>query len=91
MNETQTTKPGRAGAEYGAEAIRMVRENEYDAVLMDMQMPVMDGYEATKVIRSWEKDKNMKETPIIAFTAHALKEEVERCLEAGCHRYAKVF
>lgn len=71
-------------AENGEEAFEKFMLNGYDLVLMDMQMPVMDGYEATRIIRRWEEDKNIKETPIIAFTAHALKEEVQRCLDAGC-------
>ena len=71
-------------AENGEEAFEKFMEKRYDLLLMDMQMPVMDGYEATRIIRRWEEDKNIKETPILAFTAHALKEEVERCLEAGC-------
>jgi CheY-like chemotaxis protein len=71
-------------AENGEEAFENFMVEKYDLVLMDMQMPVMDGYEATRIIRRWEKDKNQKETPIIAFTAHALKEEVQVCLDAGC-------
>ena len=71
-------------AENGEEAFEKFMEKRYDLLLMDMQMPVMDGYEATKIIRRWEEDKNIKETPILAFTAHALKEEVERCIDAGC-------
>ncbi|MGD9068579.1 MAG: response regulator [Methyloceanibacter sp.] len=67
-------------AENGAEAIRMVRENEYDAVLMDMQMPVMDGIEATKVIRS---EPQFQTLPIIAMTAAAMAADRDRCLEAG--------
>ena len=47
-------------------------------------MPVMDGYEATRIIRKWEKENGLDETPIIAFTAHALKEEVASCIKAGC-------
>ena len=71
-------------AENGEEAIEMFTANEYDLVLMDMQMPVMDGYTATRVIRGWEKKNERKAIPVIAFTAHALKEELEKCLEAGC-------
>ena len=67
-------------AENGAEAIRMVRDNEYDAVLMDMQMPVMDGIEATKVIRS---EPQFEKLPIIAMTAAAMAADRDRCLEAG--------
>jgi len=51
---------------------------------MDMQMPVMDGYTATREIRKWESKNGIKPTPIIALTAHALKEEEEESLEAGC-------
>jgi two-component system sensor histidine kinase/response regulator len=64
----------------GAEAVRMVRENEYDVVLMDMQMPVMDGIEATKAIRSEERFRDL---PIVAMTAAAMAIDRERCLSAG--------
>jgi len=67
-------------AENGADAVRMVRENDYDVVLMDMQMPVMDGIEATRMIRS---DSRFKDLPIIAMTANALVSDREMCLEAG--------
>lgn len=71
-------------AKDGEEAVEKFTARQYDLVLMDMQMPVMDGYTATRVIRGWEKRNEKKETPVIAFTAHALKEEIERCIEAGC-------
>jgi len=67
-------------AENGAEAVKMVRENDYDVVLMDMQMPVMDGIEATHAIRA---DARFKSLPIIAMTANALAADRERCLAAG--------
>jgi PAS domain S-box-containing protein len=67
-------------AENGADAVRMVRENDYDVVLMDMQMPVMDGIEATRMIRS---DPRFSDLPIIAMTANALASDREMCLEAG--------
>jgi two-component system, sensor histidine kinase and response regulator len=67
-------------AENGAEAVRMVRENDYDVVLMDMQMPVMDGIEATQLIRS---DERFRTLPIIAMTANALVSDREMCLQAG--------
>jgi len=51
---------------------------------MDVQMPVMDGREATRQIRDWEKKQKNDVTPIIALTAHAIKEEIDLCLEAGC-------
>ena len=67
-------------AENGAVAVRMVDENDYDAVLMDMQMPVMDGIEATEAIRS---DTRFRDLPIIAMTANAMAADRERCLDAG--------
>lgn len=71
-------------AENGALAVDMYKENSYDLVLMDVQMPVMDGHQATRLIRDWEKDKNKARTPIISLTAHAIKEEVDKCMAAGC-------
>ena len=67
-------------AENGEEAVKMVRENDYDIVLMDMQMPVMDGIEATEAIRS---DERFKDLPIVAMTANAMAVDRERCLNAG--------
>ena len=67
-------------AENGADAVRMVRENTYDVVLMDMQMPIMDGIEATKTIRS---DPRFQSLPIIAMTANAMASDRELCLQAG--------
>ena len=48
-------------------------------------MPVMDGYTATRAIRAWEQEKNLHPTPIIALTAHAMREHAERSVEAGCN------
>ena len=67
-------------AETGAEAVRMVHENDYDIVLMDMQMPVMDGIEATRILRS---DPRFQKLSIIAMTANALVSDREICLQAG--------
>src|SRR5262245_39266768 len=67
-------------AENGEVAVRMVQDNQYDLVLMDMQMPVMDGIEATRAIRS---DPRLADLPIIAMTANAMAVDRERCLEAG--------
>jgi response regulator RpfG family c-di-GMP phosphodiesterase len=62
-----------------------VKNNFYDVILMDVQMPVMDGYEATKAIRMMET--SIKDVPIIALTANATKKDVERCLAAGMNDY----
>jgi CheY-like chemotaxis protein len=67
-------------AENGEAAIRLVQNNDYDVVLMDMQMPVMDGVEATRIIRS---DPRFQKLPIIAMTANAMASDRETCLEAG--------
>jgi signal transduction histidine kinase/DNA-binding response OmpR family regulator len=66
----------------GSEAVRLVAACHYDAVFMDCQMPVMDGYTATGHIRSLDKSRNTH-TPIIAMTAHASAADHKRCLEAG--------
>jgi two-component system sensor histidine kinase/response regulator len=67
-------------AENGEVALRLVKANDYDAVLMDMQMPVMDGIEATRAIRA---DRRFAGLPIIAMTANAMASDRELCLEAG--------
>ncbi len=67
-------------AENGEIAVRMVKEKSYDIVLMDMQMPVMDGLEATRVIRT---DGRFATLPIVAMTANAMDADKQRCLEAG--------
>ncbi len=68
-------------ANNGKEAVEKVQATEYDAVLMDIQMPVMDGFAATREIRKWEKEDFR--IPIIAMTAHAMTEDRVRSLEAG--------
>jgi PAS domain S-box-containing protein len=71
-------------AEDGSIAVDKFKEGGYDLVLMDMQMPVMDGYTATWEIRRWEKKHELRRTPIIALTAHALIGDTEKSIEAGC-------
>jgi CheY-like chemotaxis protein len=70
----------------GKQAIAATQGAEFDLVLMDIQMPEMDGFEATVEIRKLEKLTGRR-TPIIALTAHALKEDRERCLSAGMDAY----
>jgi CheY-like chemotaxis protein len=70
--------------ENGQEALDQVKEQKYDLILMDMQMPVMNGFEATQKIRQLDEYKN---TPIIALTAFAMKGDREKCLEAGATDY----
>jgi CheY-like chemotaxis protein len=71
-------------AENGAEALEKRRQGHYDLVLMDMQMPVMDGYTATREIRAWEKAQTLARVPILALTAHALSNSSKESFEAGC-------
>ncbi|HOL04793.1 MAG TPA: response regulator [Syntrophorhabdaceae bacterium] len=71
-------------AENGEEAVRLYKEGRYNLVLMDIQMPVMDGYEATRQIRMWETESRAEKTPVVALTAFALKEEIQKSIDAGC-------
>ncbi|MBN2821573.1 MAG: response regulator [Coriobacteriia bacterium] len=72
--------------ENGAEAVEAFAASPggFDLVLMDMQMPVMDGYQATRKIREFERDSGERHTPVVALTAYALKEEIQKSLDAGC-------
>ncbi|MET0986119.1 MAG: response regulator [Steroidobacteraceae bacterium] len=72
-------------AEDGAQALAAVRAQSYGLILMDMQMPVMDGIEATRLIR--ELEAGGRRTPIVALTANAMMGQLERCLEAGMDNY----
>jgi len=69
-------------ASNGQEAVMMLQQMPYDLVLMDCQMPEMDGYTATRKIREWERD-SQRHTPILAMTANAMREDRARCLESG--------
>jgi|GEM_PF-2972070 len=69
----------------GAAAVELFKKSHYDIVLMDMQMPVLDGFEATKVIREHEKTQGLKPTAVVALSAYAMEEERKRSKEAGCN------
>ncbi len=71
----------------GHEAIEAFRQTAYDLVLMDCQMPEMDGFETTKVLREHEHSMNRPSTPIIALTAHATAQDRAECLAAGMDDY----
>lgn len=71
----------------GIEAVESYKKGGYDLLLMDENMPNMNGSEATKLIRQYEKEQNLKHTPIIALTANAIKGDKERFLEAGMDEY----
>lgn len=68
----------------GQEAVERVKQSDYDLVFMDVQMPVMDGLTATRTIRKWEDEDHRQRIPVIALTAHATREEIDKCLESGC-------
>ncbi|MGL1861336.1 MAG: ATP-binding protein [Pseudodesulfovibrio sp.] len=67
----------------GADGFEEYKKGGYECILMDIQMPVMDGYEATRAIRIWEEENSMPRIPIIAMTAYALIGDAEKCIEAG--------
>lgn len=73
-------------ASNGKLALEKYTENEFNIVFMDVQMPEMDGFEATTRIREYEKEKG-KRTPIVALTAHAMKGDKDKCLAAGMDEY----
>ena len=74
-------------ARNGREAVLAFEQEKFDLILMDVQMPEMDGFEATGVIRQKEKVKGAQRIPIVAMTAHAMKGDRERCIEAGMDDY----
>lgn len=72
----------------GQEVYEKFKEGGYNVILMDVQMPIMNGFEATKVIRKWEKDhKKRNQILIIAMTANAMKEDMDYCLSIGMDGY----
>jgi PAS domain S-box-containing protein len=74
-------------AETGLQALNKWQENHYDVILMDVQMPEMDGFTATKKIRAIEEEKKFNRTPIIGMTAHALVGDKDKCVAVGMDSY----
>lgn len=72
-------------ASNGVEAVQLFEKNSYDLILMDVQMPIMDGYEAVTQIREREKQTNKKPVSIIALTAYAYEKDVQKSLDVGCN------
>ena len=71
----------------GVQALAILKEEPIDVVLMDIQMHAMDGYEATRSLRQWEKEHNKPRIPVIAMTAHSLSGDREKCLASGMDDY----
>jgi light-regulated signal transduction histidine kinase (bacteriophytochrome)/ActR/RegA family two-component response regulator len=71
----------------GAQAIEKMKSEKFDMVLMDVQMPVMDGFEATREIRRLQQEGELYDCPVIGMTAHAFVGDKERCLQAGMDDY----
>ncbi|MBF0193911.1 MAG: PAS domain S-box protein [Magnetococcales bacterium] len=71
-------------AKNGKKAVEAFQSSNFDLILMDMMMPVMDGFEATRQIRSFEKHHGRQPTPIVALTANAMKEDMDKTISAGC-------
>ncbi len=68
----------------GGEGVQKAREGKFDLILMDMSLPVMDGWEATRTLKS---DPAVRSVPIIALTAHAMTGDREKAMESGCDDY----
>jgi len=74
-------------AKNGLQVLRAIKKKHYDLILMDIQMPEMDGFETTRIIRDPGSDCSCKEIPIIAMTAHAVEDYRQKCLDAGMNSY----
>lgn len=71
----------------GQEALRLLTKERFDLVLMDCQMPLLDGYQATRLLRAKEREQGLKRIPVVALTAHAGEGEREKCLSCGMDEY----
>jgi TMAO reductase system sensor TorS len=74
-------------AEDGASGLELFKKGGWDLVLMDIQMPGMDGFEATRAIREWEEKQGLVPTPVVAMTAYAMTEDARRCIKAGANAH----
>lgn len=74
-------------ANNGAEAFELIRKRRFDVILMDVQMPIMGGFEATAKIRDWERENRLPRTPVVALTAHAMVGDREKCIQAQMDEY----
>lgn len=74
-------------AEDGLEAVERFRTGSFHLVVMDIQMPNMDGLAATRMIRKWEREMGLKRTPILAVTANAMPHDEAMSFEAGCNMH----
>lgn len=73
--------------ENGLQAVTEIEQRQYDVILMDVQMPIMDGFQATGKIRQYEKVNSLPRTPIVALTAHAMLGDRDKCIQAGMDDY----
>jgi hypothetical protein len=74
-------------AEDGLAAVQKFKAAKYQLVLTDVEMPVLDGYSATRQMREWERESGRRPTPILALTAHALTGEAQKSVDAGCNAH----
>ena len=74
-------------ANNGIEAVEKFMAKQYDFVFMDIEMPILDGYQATQKIREWEESNGIPKTPIVALTAHALNDHQLKTIKSGCDKY----
>ncbi|KAG8533678.1 uncharacterized protein KY384_001419 [Bacidia gigantensis] len=74
-------------ANNGQEAVDLIQKKRYDVILMDVQMPILGGFDATRLIRKFERDEGLVRTPIVALTAHAMMGDREKCISNGMDEY----
>jgi PAS domain S-box-containing protein len=87
LNDAKGNAPLITIANNGLKALEEAQKVRFDVILMDVQMPVMDGFEATECIRAFERNNRIKRTPILAVTAHTMENYRELCLQKGMDDY----